>query len=289
MSLLPSFFSNKRLIVLLASIIVLGALIGYSIKERKQMAWPEQFAHDTVGLFQYIFNRPAHYVAGFFGTIQDIENTYKENKALKENLSDYARVKQENRDLKHDYQDLKKQMNLSDMPELSDFKKLPALVIGRSNDGWNQIVIVDKGENDGIKADMAVVTSDGLVGKIGKVSKFTSEVILLTNTEQQNQISAMSNHVYGMVEGYDSKHGTLLFQKIPIKSKVKKGQIVTTSGYSQLFPSGLPIGKITRVTTDQYGLTKIAQVQPSANFNDLNHVVIVERTARSAATDSENK
>lgn len=282
---MPSFFSNKKLIILLASLIVLVALIGFSFKEKERAVWPEQFVQDTVGWFQFLLERPAQYAAGFFGTVGDIENAYKENKELKANLEDFASVKQQNRDLQNSYQELKKQMKLQNDPDLSDYKKFSALVIGRSYDGWNQTVTVDKGSNDGVKTGMAVITSGGLIGKIGSVGKFTSKVMLISDKQNANQISAMVQKpkIYGMIEGFDEQKGVLLFQKIPVKANVKKGQVVETSGLTGILPSGLLIGKVTKVSSDQYGLTKIAEVKPSVDLNNLTRVMIVERLARTAA------
>lgn len=288
---MPPFLSNKKLIVLLASLIILVALVGFSVKERKQMTWPEQFAHDTVGWFQQVFNRPAQYVAGFFDNINDIENAYKENKALKANLEDYAKVKSENMSIKHENKVLKKEVGLLNDPDLADFKKHPARVISRSYDKWNQIIMVNKGAQDGIKPDMAVITADGFIGKVKGVSQFSSEVILTTNTGNVNQISAkvQGSRIFGMIEGYDIQKNVLQFKKIPVKAKVKVGQMVVTSGLGGIFPEGLIIGKVKSVSTDQYDLTKVAEVQPAANLNDLTHVVIVERLSQTAVGDMGKK
>ncbi len=65
---MPHFFSNKRLIILMVSIIILVALIGFSLRERETVTWPEQFARDSVGVVQSVFSRPAHYVAASLKT-----------------------------------------------------------------------------------------------------------------------------------------------------------------------------------------------------------------------------
>ena len=62
---MPQFFLNKRLIILLVSIIILVALIGFSLKEREELTWPEQFVKDTVGWVQTLVSRPAHYLPVF--------------------------------------------------------------------------------------------------------------------------------------------------------------------------------------------------------------------------------
>ncbi|RYL93877.1 rod shape-determining protein MreC [Sporolactobacillus sp. THM7-4] len=283
---MPPFFSNKKLIVLLSSLIILVALISFSLRQSNKSTVPEQFVQDTVGWFQYLMEMPAQYAAGFFQSVHDMSNVYQENQKLKENLADYARVEQENREIAHRYHALKKQMNMDNNPDLYEFQKRTAMVIARSYDQWNQIVTVDKGKKDGIATGMPVITAEGLVGKIGKVGQFTSEVSLISNNRSINQISAIiqNTRTYGMIEGYNAQKGVLLFQKIPIKANVKKGQMVTTSGLSGLYPASLPVGKITSVSTDQYGLTKSAEVKPSVDLNDLTYVMIIDRKAKTPDT-----
>ncbi|MCO7175581.1 rod shape-determining protein MreC [Sporolactobacillus kofuensis] len=279
---MPSFFSNKKLIILLTGLIVLIALISYSLKEGARATWSEQFVQDIVGGFQYVVNVPARYVAGFFQNVNDIENAYKENKHLKENLANYASVEQQNSDLSVQNKELKAQLKMLNDPSLSDFKKYSATVVGRSFDQWNQLVTLDKGKVNGIRNGMPVITSGKrLIGSITKTGNFTSKVSLISDHQNVNQISAVieGTRVYGMIEGYDQNKGVLLFQKIPIKAKVKKGQVVSTSGLSGKYSRGLIIGKITHVTTDQYGLTKAAEVKPAADLNDLTNVMVIERKA----------
>ncbi|MEK1828291.1 hypothetical protein AAAC51_01840 [Priestia megaterium] len=85
---MPQFFLNKRLVILLVSIIVLVALIGFSLNGRKNVTWPEQFVKDTVGLVQATFNEPAQFVAGFFQNVGDLKRTYEENEVLKARLDE---------------------------------------------------------------------------------------------------------------------------------------------------------------------------------------------------------
>lgn len=289
---MPPFFSNKKLILLLASLILLVALIGYSIKDRKQMAWPEQFVHDTTGWFQLVFNRPAQFVAGLFETVNNLENTYRENRALKANLEGYAKVKQDNVGLKHENDQLRKELGVFKDPTLQQFTKHPAFIVSRSYDQWNQLLTLNRGAKDGIKPDMAVISYGGyFIGKIKQVGQFTSVVSLMTDSQNTNQIAAMvqGTQIYGMIEGYNASKGLLSFSKIPVKAALKKGQVVSTSGLGGVFPRGLIIGKVESVTTDQYGLTKIANVKPSAQLNDLTNVVIVERSVSGSNTNTSAK
>ena len=87
---MPRFFSNKRLILLLVGVIVLVALISFSLRDRHNASLPEQIVKDVVGFGQSIFSKPAHYITDVIGNIDGILNTYEENKILKERLSEYA-------------------------------------------------------------------------------------------------------------------------------------------------------------------------------------------------------
>jgi len=276
---MPQFFLNKRLILLLVSIIFLVALIGFSLKERKELTWSEQFVKDTTGFVQFLFHQPAQLVAGFFENVQDIKNTYKENKLLKARLEEYVMLEAEVQTLKKENEELRAVLDKKE--SLRDFIPIEATVIGRNPDRWQETVIINKGEQQGIKKDMAVITPSGLIGKIQHASQFTSTVQLLSALDRQNRISAyvqgQEGSVFGLIEGYDDKRQALLFKQIPFDAKIEKKQLVLTSGLGGIFPKGLPIGEVEEVVPDEYGLTKMAYVKPAANFYDVDDVIVVKR------------
>ncbi|GGJ67460.1 rod shape-determining protein MreC [Anoxybacillus voinovskiensis] len=276
---MPQFFLNKRLILLLVSIIFLVALIGFSLKDRKELTWSEQFVKDTTGFVQFLFHQPAQLVAGFFENVQDMKNTYKENKLLKARLEEYVMLEAEVQTLKKENEELRAVLDKKE--SLRDFIPIEATVIGRNPDRWQEMVIINKGEQQGIKKDMAVITPSGLIGKIQHASQFTSTVQLLSAIDRQNRISAYvqgkDGSVFGLIEGYDDKRQALLFKQIPFDAKIEKKQLVLTSGLGGIFPKGLPIGEVEEVVPDEYGLTKMAYVKPAANFYDVDEVIVVKR------------
>ncbi|MBC6974650.1 rod shape-determining protein MreC [Bacillus sp. Xin] len=283
---MPQFFLNKRLIVLLVSIILLVALIGISLKERKSLTWPEQFVKDTVGVVERVFQKPANYVAGFFENVEDVKRTYEENKALKEKLDQYAKLSVKVKDLEKDNAKLRETIDKKD--SLRDYKPIQATVIARNPDKWYDLIAIDRGEQQGIQKDMAVMTSKGLVGRVKSVSQFTSTVELLSSLNRTNRISAVvegQERIFGLIEGYDKEKQTLVFTKIPSDVKVEKDQTVVTSGLSDIFPKGLVIGKIVDVAPDEYGLTQTAYVKPAADLNDVDHVMVTKRVMPSAALE----
>lgn len=278
---MPQFFLNKRLIILLVSIIILVALIGFSLKDREQLSWPEQFIKDTTGLLQSAVSRPTHYVAGFFENLKDLQNTYEENKELKKRLDELARLESEVQMLKKDNAELRDILDKKDA--LSEFEPIQATVVGRNPDRWTDLLIINKGTKDGIQQNSAVITSNGLIGKVKNSQSFTSTVQLLSAMDPTNRISAEiqanGNSYYGLIEGYDKDKGLLLLKRIPFDAKVEKGQNVISSGKGGVFPKNLLIGKVVDVKPAEYGLTLTAYVKPGANLYDIEHVMVVKRSA----------
>jgi rod shape-determining protein MreC len=275
---MPQFFLNKRLIILLVSMIVLVALIGFSLRERSRLSWPEQFVKDTTGWVQSLVAKPTHYFAGLIGSLQELENTYQENKTLKARIDKLASLEAEVQSLKKDNQSLRD--TLGEKQTLSDNEPLSATVIGRNPDRWNEMIIIDKGNINGIKKNMAVMTATGLIGKVKSVSQFSSTVELLSAMDPKNRISAViqgKSDVYGFVQGFDDKQKLLLVKSIPAGTTITKGQTVITSGLGGIFPKGLMIGKVVDVKPDQYGLNQTAYVKPGADFYDIQNVIIIKR------------
>ncbi|MDW2875778.1 MULTISPECIES: rod shape-determining protein MreC [Bacillaceae] len=272
---MPQFFLNKRLIILLVSIIILVALIGFSLKEREKLSWAEQFVKDTASWAQTIVSRPASYAAGFFENVKDLQNTYEENKELKGRLDQLAMLEADVQRLKDENEKL--QTILDKKGDLSKYKPIQATVIARNPDRWEETLIINKGEKDGLEKDMAVITAGGLIGKVKNTSPLSASVQLLSSTDPANRISAVINEkIYGTIEGYDTKKKLLLLKRIPYDAKVEKGEIVSTSGLGGVFPSGLPVGVVEEVVPDEFGLNQTAYVKPGADFYDIEHVMVAK-------------
>jgi rod shape-determining protein MreC len=276
---MPQFFLNKRLIFLLVSIIILVALIGFSLRDREELTWPEKFVKDTSGWVTSLVSTPTHFIAGFFENVEDLQITYTENKELKKRLDKLASLEAQVHTLAEENKELRDILDKKD--SLSDFKPIQASVVARNPDHWHEMIILNKGEVNGIKENMPVVTSKGLIGKVKSISQFTSTVQLLSTMDPKYRISSViqaDKEVYGLVEGFDDERELLLIKTIPYDAEIKKGQNVITSGLGGVFPKGLTIGKVVEVVPDQYGLNQTAYVKPGANFYDLEDVMVITRT-----------
>lgn|SRR5699024_9154620 len=274
-------FQKKRLFILLIGIIILVVLIGYSLQDRDEETTAEQFIKDTVGWAQNLIHTPIDYVTGVFKNIDDIKNTYEENKILRNKIAEFKSLQYEVQELKEDNAELRETLDKTD--SIREYNPIQATVISRSSEQWIEQVTINKGTQDGIEENMAVMTAEGMVGKVETPSKFTSTVKLLKGFDQFNRISATisredDDDIFGMIEGYDEESDHLLFRIIEESDKdLEEGELVVSSGMGGVFPAGLQIGEVKEVKPDQYGLTRTAFVEPLVDMYDINNVIVVER------------
>lgn len=287
---MPQFLTNKRLIILLGSIIILVALIGFSIRDRGNITWPEKFVKDVTGFGQNMISKPVSAVEEFFENVGRLRNTYEENEKLRTNLDKIAQLESDVIRLEKDNVELRKLLEKEE--SLADYEPVQATVIARNPDRWYDLITIDQGESNGIEPDMAVMTASGLVGKVKSTSKFTSTVQLLSANDAQNRVSALiqsDKANYGLIEGYDEEKRMLKMTKIPSDAKVEKGQAVTTSGLGGVFPKGLVVGNVMDLVPDEFGLTQTALVEPAASFYDLEHVMVSKRAMTKVLPKEENR
>jgi len=283
-----SFFGNKRLMIILVGLVLLISVVGFTSRERESLTWPEMFFKDTFSLVQGLFYRPAQAVSGFFQELKDAYSVYEENRVLKANLDQYARLSAELHDLRAENERLRQILQATE--SMKGYQLRFAEVVARSPDTWNNVITIDKGLKHGIKKDMAVITAKGMIGRVQSVSNFSATVELLTSYERLNHISAnvqtrqvvngvtVYGEASGVIEEYDPQERLLVMRKIPWEQKIEANQQVVTSGLGGVIPRNLQIGYVVRVVPDNYGLTQTAYIQPSADFTQLNEVMVVEST-----------
>ena len=206
-------------------------------------------------------------------------------------------VRAENRELKLEIERLRiEQVRMSQdadqahrLQALLAFKEqfisqtMAAQVIGSSGSEQSRSVYIDKGEKNGIKTDMAVITADGVVGKVLHVYHSTALVLLVD--DQSSGVGAIleKSRLQGILRGTPA--GEVVLEKVMSDEAVPAGERVLTSGGDRIFPKGLPIGTVTRVSPGSELFLNI-RVKPSANLGKLEEVLVVTTIdERQAATE----
>jgi len=154
-----------------------------------------------------------------------------------------------------------------------------ANVVLREPSNWWRTVQIDLGSRDGLKMDMPVLTTEGLVGRIVSVSLTRSQVVLLgdPNCKVAARVDnpARDNGVIGPAGSSESEFVEMNY--LPGNANLKPGQLITTSGNGGIFPKDIPIGKIVDSRSVEYGLNTVARVKLNASLSSLEEVwVMVE-------------
>ncbi|RFB38604.1 rod shape-determining protein MreC [Brevibacillus sp. VP] len=187
-----SFFGNRKLIIVLIGLVVLLVVMGYTAKDRMNLTWPEKFMKDTTSVVQGLFYRPAQAVSQFVHNVQDAYHVYEENRVLKASLDQYAQMSAELKAVKYENGQLRE--SLGTKQKLNDYNVIYSEVAARNSSQWNDVLVISSGSKQGVKKDMAVMTSKGLIGRVKDVSNFSATVELLTSRESSNR-----NHVSGYI------------------------------------------------------------------------------------------
>jgi len=206
-------------------------------------------------------------------------------------------VRAENRQLKQEIQDMRiQQVRLSEdaaqarrLQTLLAFKEqyiaktVAAQVIGSSGSDLSRVVYIDKGENAGIKRDMAVMTADGIVGKVLLVYPTVSQVLLIN--DQSSGVGAIleKTRLQGVLRG--TPNGEVMLERVMSDETVPVGETLLTSGGDQIFPKGLPVGTVTKVAPGKDLFLDI-HIKPAANLSRLEEVLVrVEKQEREATAE----
>jgi rod shape-determining protein MreC len=208
-------------------------------------------------------------------------------------------VRQENRELKDEIEKLRlERVRLVDDAEqarrlqaLLGFKEqyisktTAAQVIGSSGSEQSRSIFIDKGSSQGLDKDMPVITADGVIGRVLKVYPSVSQVLLIN--DQTSGVGAIleQSRLQGILRGTPA--GEVILEKVMSDETVQPGEKVLTSGGDQIFPKGLPIGTVSKVSAGPEVFLNI-RVRPSTNLSKLEEVLVItrkeERTAALAET-----
>ena len=211
-----------------------------------------------------------------FGRVRDVWRHYF---ALQNTSRDNEELLRENNALKLQLSQLESKAAEADrLAALLNFRRLNrdvpmlgARVIGASADAGSATVFVDRGERDGIRRNMAVITPDGVVGKVIEAFSTSAQVLLLTDKESGVGAMLAGSRIQKPVGG--TGEPLLLLKYVTNDDTVNVGERVVTSGMDRIFPKDLPVGTITEVKPGNP--FKQIRVRPAANLERLEEVLVL--------------
>lgn len=200
---------------------------------------------------------------------------------------DLINIKKDNRQLMTEIQELRAKLGTMTELELENkrlndllgFKQktamalLAAKVIGKDVLNEHSTIVINRGLEQGVRKNMAVLTVGGVVGYIFRTEANSSQIMLLTDRYAAIDAIIQRSRARGIVEGYTRDDCRMRYLKRD--DDVKEGDLVVTSGLNNIFPRGFPIGTVTSTKRSKYGMSQEVEVKPTVTALNLEEVFIV--------------
>lgn len=277
---MESFFSRfKSALVLVA--VLLAQVIGLASQMKRADYGSREDGHHVRGLRAW----PAYTIAPIESLLKHIGGGVR---GVWHSYIDLRHVRQHDKDLQYQIDQLRlREASLAEdarqgqrLQQLLAFKQkyvgktVAAQVIGTGGGDQARVVTIDKGSNDGLRPDMAVITPDGAVGKIRDVFAMSSQVLLLSDPSSGAGVILLNTRSRGILRG--GPGGTLLISNLLPDERIKAGEPLITSGGDQVYPRGIPIGNVISMKADpDHQPYALITIKPAANLDRLEEVLVV--------------
>lgn len=202
----------------------------------------------------------------------NVEDMLKNNRVLKD---EYYKLKLENLELKRYEKENERLREVLTVKKSMRKVYSSANVVFRDSFSVYENFYIDKGEDEGIEKDMVVIYKDILVGKVSKVHKKRSKVDLLSKNGFYVSAVSSDGKNLGVLKGQNTKK--LRFDYVIIDAKVEVGDLVKSSGISEIYPKGITIGYVSKVERGKDNLFKAIEVEIPYRTLDINEVLILKR------------
>jgi len=260
--------------MILAVVVIFLVFMKYSSSTRAEITALERIIRDS-------FTPLQSGLSGLRRGLDGVSLGLAKKQDLKEQINEFTirdqRLSQENQQLREYKAEAERLRNLLAFKEKNSeqYTLQAARVIARSPNNWFKVITIDQGSQDGITQGMPVINPDGLIGRVSNTSKYSAQVELITDREMAvGAILQNTRETRGIIEGLADSN-TLGMINIPYYSQVKKGERVLSSGLSEFYPKGIPIGTIKAVKREANGLLLSATVRPAVKFDELEEVFVI--------------
>jgi len=253
-------------------VLALVAVVTLVLHELGQLRPIEDLLQVVIGPVQRSVDSLVGSAGGLFGTFRDARELREENRQLQ---SEINRLKTDNIRLKElEAENATLRDLLKFTRSNTTFTTVPADVIGRDPSPYLATLIINVGENRGLKPGMPVITGgSAMVGRVLQVNLRTAKVQLLGDVASAVNALIQNSRATGLVRGQPD--GSLVMDYIPQEEKVKPGDIILTSGLGGDLPRALVIGTVTDVTKRDIDLFQSATLHSAVDLNRLEVVLVI--------------
>jgi rod shape-determining protein MreC len=284
---MENFFTRyKNPLVLMAVLVIQVIALATQIKRSDNARGGSEgtrliriWAVTAMTPFERVLLATGHFFRNTWHNYVDLHDVRRQNRELHEEIE---RMRLEQVRLHADSDQSRRLRALLDFKEHYIGQTVAAQVIGTSGNQFVHTIQIDKGSHHGVGADMAVITPDGIVGKVKEVFPFSSLVLMINDRESGAGVILEGTRLQGILRGKDI--GELRVNDIlsDEKDEITKGVRVITSGGDRIYPKGLPVGTVTDVGIDPESPFLAIAIKPAADLNRLEEVLVVTKIAEQA-------
>jgi rod shape-determining protein MreC len=227
--------------------------------------------------FEVAAERVARPFRDVYGYFRGLVHAKSENTRLHKELDALRQIVIQNQTAQEQNSTFRAQLHYVDSPRFpSDYTAVNTRIIARAPSEFDQHVVIAAGSSAGLKIDTPIVTQDGLVGRVTKVTGSAAEVTLITDEESAVQARDLQTAAIGLIR-HGQSQGQLILDRVPKDQNVRFGDAIVTAGtlskqFPSLFPPNIPIGRVVSVGQTDTAYFKTIQIQPNVNFGSLDSV-----------------
>lgn len=261
-------YRYRNITVLLAAIFAQLALLAWQVRNDADVPLVRVWAVTAVAPAASAIESMRSGTSGFFSNYFQSRNALEQNRQLR---AEVDRLRLENQLLKNNLAAAQRVESLAGFQTRTLSKMIGARVIGATPGVGTKSVLIDRGTASGVHRGMAVVTPDGIVGKVLAVFPLAAQVLTVTDPGFAAGVESQKNHLHGVMKGLGGTTARVDF--VPVGQKVEVGEMFYTSGEDRIFPRGLPAGRVTSVR-DESNFQEIV-IQPTGTETTAEEVMVI--------------
>jgi rod shape-determining protein MreC len=275
---------RRRVVVGVLALVSL-ALITVYFRESEDgpLHGVQNVASTAMHPFEVGAERVARPVRDAYGWLSDLFNAREENQQLKEQIEQLRNQAIQNTTAATQVKRLQALLDYRQSDEFpADYDAIGAAVLADPPSDYEQFIIVSAGSQDGVRLNAPVVTAEGLVGKVTRVSREQSRVALLTDKESAVSAYDVNTEADGVIRHGAGGGDALILDRVPKEARVEKDDLVTTSGrrfqlLPSIYPRNIQIGTVKSVGQTDIDANQQIQVDPFVDFDSLDAVLVLQR------------
>ena len=268
-------YRNRKtgMIGIIITIVILILTVILSNIDVEKMSYLENAFNSFVMPIQNGLTYLKNKMEGNDSFFTDISKLQEENEELKRKNSELEQSLREFEIVKAENETLKEYVGLKD--KYQDYQTIPAYIINKDITNYNQMIVINVGEKDGIKPNMTVIADQGLVGHVVSTTQTTAKVQTIIDTASSVSCNISTSREPIIVTGTLEKASTLKASYIPTDAVILENDKVETSGIGGIYSKGIPIGTIKEIVSTKNITDRYAYVETAVDFKKLETVLVI--------------